>query len=40
VRIETPDGKAEYVTRQREFAARAAALRSRLIQVCERLLAA
>jgi hypothetical protein len=40
VRIETPEGKAEYVSRQREFAARAAALRSRLIQVCEQLLAA
>jgi hypothetical protein len=40
VRIETPEGKAEYVSRQREFAARAAALRSRLIQVCERLLSA
>jgi hypothetical protein len=40
VRIETPEGKAEYVSRQRDFAARAAALRSRLIQVCEQVLAA
>jgi hypothetical protein len=40
VRIETPEGKAEYVSRQRDFAARAAALRSRLIEICERVLAA
>jgi hypothetical protein len=40
VRIETPEGKAEYVSRQRDFAARAAALRARLIDVCEHLLAA
>jgi hypothetical protein len=38
VRIETPAGKSEYVSRQREFAARAAALRSRLIQVCDQML--
>ena len=37
VAIETPDGKAEYVTRQRGFAERAAVLRGRLIQVCDRL---
>jgi hypothetical protein len=40
VRIETPDGKAEYVSRQREFATRAAALRTRLIKVCDTVLAA
>ncbi|HWI43776.1 MAG TPA: 3-methyladenine DNA glycosylase [Nocardioides sp.] len=40
VRIETPDGKAEYVEAQREFAARGAPLRARLIEECERLLAA
>jgi len=38
VKIETPEGKAEYVARQREFARRAAALRSRLIRVCDELL--
>ncbi|GAB1642662.1 3-methyladenine DNA glycosylase [Krasilnikovia sp. MM14-A1259] len=38
VKIETPEGKAEYVSRQREFARRAAALRARLIRVCEELL--
>ncbi|RAK26912.1 hypothetical protein B0I29_12569 [Actinoplanes lutulentus] len=38
VKIETPEGKAEYVARQREFARRAAGLRSRLIRVCEELL--
>ena len=38
VKIETPEGKAEYVARQREFARRAAALRARLIRVCEELL--
>ena len=35
VRIETPEGRAEYVSRQREFAARAASLRARLISVCD-----
>jgi hypothetical protein len=39
VTIETPEGRAEYVHRQRELAVRAAALRDRLIDVCERLLA-
>ena len=39
VAIETPEGKAEYVTRQREFARRAAGLRARLIRVCDELLA-
>jgi len=38
VAIETREGKAEYVTRQREFAGRAAALRRRLIEVCDALL--
>jgi hypothetical protein len=38
VAIETPEGKAEYVRRQRELAARAAELRDRLIAVCEQLL--
>ena len=38
VRIETPDGKAEYVSRQRGFAERAAGLRARLVSVCGRLL--
>jgi hypothetical protein len=38
VKIETPEGKAEYVARQREFARRAAALRARLIRVCEELM--
>ena len=37
VPIETPEGKAEYVTRQREFARRAAGLRARLIRVCAEL---
>lgn len=39
VPIETPEGKAIYVARQRELASRAAALRARLITVCEALLA-
>jgi hypothetical protein len=34
VAIETADGKAEYVRRQRELAERAAGLRARLIDVC------
>ncbi len=38
VAIETPAGKAEYVRRQREFAARAQALRGRLLEVCDALL--
>jgi hypothetical protein len=38
VAVETAAGKAEYVARQRELAARAAVLRTRLIDVCERLL--
>ncbi|WP_203993086.1 3-methyladenine DNA glycosylase [Micromonospora lutea] len=39
VAIETPEGKAEYVARQREFAHRAGQLRARLIEVCSALLA-
>jgi hypothetical protein len=39
VAIETPEGKAEYVARQREFARRAAGLRERLIRVCDELMA-
>ncbi|WP_235829324.1 3-methyladenine DNA glycosylase [Gulosibacter macacae] len=37
IAIETPEGKAEYVRRQRDFAARAQALRERLVDVIERL---
>jgi hypothetical protein len=33
VAIETPEGKAEYVRRQRGFAARSAVLRERLVDV-------
>ncbi|WP_341719494.1 3-methyladenine DNA glycosylase [Micromonospora sp. FIMYZ51] len=40
VAIETPEGKAEYVARQREFAHRAGRLRTRLIGICAALLAA
>jgi hypothetical protein len=40
VAIETPVGKAEYVARQRAFAERTAVLRGRLIDVCDRLVAA
>ncbi|WP_317846274.1 3-methyladenine DNA glycosylase [Nocardioides rotundus] len=39
VRIETPEGKAEYVAAQRAFAARAEPLRRELIDACARLLA-
>lgn len=39
VAIETPEGKAEYVRRQRAFAERAAALRARLLAVCDAVLA-
>jgi hypothetical protein len=38
VAIETPEGKAEYVAAQRGFAARGAALRVRLLDVCRALL--
>jgi hypothetical protein len=37
VAIETPEGKAEYVARQREFSERAAQLRARVIDVCATL---
>jgi len=40
VRVETAEGKAEYAERQRRFAERAAPLRARLGDECERLLAA
>jgi len=39
VRIETPEGKTAYAAAQREFAARGAPLRQRLIAECDRLLA-
>lgn len=39
VEIETAEGKAEYVARQRDFAERGAPLRQRLIAECDRLLA-
>jgi hypothetical protein len=39
VRIETPEGKAEYVAAQRAFARRAEPLRARLLAVCDALLA-
>ena len=35
VAIETPEGKAEYVARQRGFAERGNVLRGRLVDVCE-----
>jgi hypothetical protein len=38
VRIETPEGKSEYVAAQRTFAERARPLRERLIAETERLL--
>ena len=38
VPIETPEGKAEYVARQRGFADRAAGLRTRLLEVCAAVL--
>ena len=40
VRIETTEGKAEYVRRQRAFAARGTALRQRLVAATDRILAA
>lgn len=40
IRIETPEGRAEYETHQRDFAERSQPLRARLIALCERLLAA
>jgi hypothetical protein len=38
VRIETPEGKQDYVAAQRVFAERGAPLRARLVEECERLL--
>ena len=38
VRVETPEGKAEYAGAQREFAERGAPLRQRLIDECARLM--
>ncbi|HEU5037429.1 MAG TPA: 3-methyladenine DNA glycosylase [Nocardioides sp.] len=40
VRVETAAGKAEYAEAQREFAERGAPLRQRLVEECDRLLAA
>ncbi|MBF4770281.1 3-methyladenine DNA glycosylase [Nocardioides agariphilus] len=40
VKIETPEGKREYVDAQRAFMERGAPIRQRLISECERLLAA
>ena len=40
VAVETPEGKAEYVSAQRAFAERGTALRGRLLDVCDRLLPA
>jgi hypothetical protein len=40
VRVETAEGKREYAALQRDFADRAVPIRARLIQECERLLAA
>jgi len=38
IAIETPEGRAEYEARQRDFAERSQPLRARLIRLCERLL--
>nr|WP_225993965.1 3-methyladenine DNA glycosylase [Actinomadura rudentiformis] len=38
IRIETPEGRAEYASEQRGFAERAHPLRQRLLDACERLL--
>lgn len=38
VRIETPEGKAEYVARQRELMVTSNSLRRRIVEVCDRLL--
>ena len=40
VAIETPEGKTDYVAQQKAFAERGAPIRQRLIEECERLLAA
>jgi hypothetical protein len=39
VRIETPEGKAQYVTEQREFTERGQVLRERLVTACDAVLA-
>jgi hypothetical protein len=39
VAVETPEGRAAYVTAQRGFAARGQVLRRRLLDICEDLLA-
>ena len=39
IRIETPEGRAEYERHQRDFAARSQPLRARLAALCERVLA-
>ncbi len=39
IRIETPEGRAEYEAHQRDFAERGDPLRTRLIALCDRLLA-
>jgi hypothetical protein len=39
VAVETPEGRAAYVTAQRGFATRGALLRARLLGLCEELLA-
>lgn len=38
VAIETPEGKAEYVARQRELMVTSNSLRRRIVEVCDRLL--
>ncbi len=40
IRIETPEGKREYVEAQKEFGERGQVLRARLVEECERLLVA
>lgn len=40
IRIETPEGRSEYESRQRVFAERGQPLRQRLIEICARILAA
>jgi hypothetical protein len=37
IRVETPEGKREYAAYQRDFAARGAALRQRLLEACRDL---
>jgi hypothetical protein len=40
VQIETPEGKAEYVTQQKAFAERGAPIRRRLLDECDQLFSA